>query len=125
MGAMMGAASPNAYRQSAVLTASPEQLVVMLYDGARRFLYQAGVAMRAENYQVSHLKLRRAEAIITHLRDTLDLEQGEVAVRLQSIYLFCNRHLNDARVQRDPEKLEHVSSLLGELREAFNAAAGA
>jgi flagellar protein FliS len=122
---MMGAASPNAYRQSAVLTASPEQLVVLLYDGARRFLYQAGVAMRAGNYQVSHAKLRRAEEIITHLRDTLDLEQGEVAIRLQSIYLFCNRHLNEARVQRDPEKLEHVSSLLGDLRDAWNTVAGA
>ncbi len=120
----MGAASPNAYRQSAVLTASPEQLVVMLYDGARRFLFQAAVAMREGNYQVSHVKLRRAEDIIAHLRDTLDLEQGEVAGRLQSIYLFCNRHLNEARIQRDPEKLEQVSRLLGDLRDAWSTVAG-
>jgi flagellar secretion chaperone FliS len=115
------ASSPNAYRASAVLTATSEQLVVMLYDGARRFLYQAGVAMQNEKIETSHLKLRRAEAIITHLRNTLDLEQGEVPARLQAIYLFCNRHLNEARVQRDPQKIEQVSNLLGELRDAWNA----
>ena len=116
----LAASSPNAYRESAVLTATPEQLVVMLYDGARRFLYQAATAMRNDNVQVAHEKLRRAEAIISHLRDTLDMDQGEVAARLQAIYLFCNRHLNDARVQRDPEKIDQVSSLLGELRAAWS-----
>ncbi len=118
-------ASPHAYRQSAILTASPEQLVVLLYDGARRFLFQAAVAMRAGNYQLTHEKLRRAEDIIAYLRETLDLQQGEVAGRLQSIYMFCTRHLNEARIQQDPGKLEEVSSLLGELREAWNAVAGA
>lgn len=115
--------SPSAYRQSAVLTASPEQLVVMLYDGARRFLGQATVAMRAGDVETAHLRLRRAEAIISHLQDTLDLDQGEIAGRLQAIYLFCSRHLNDARVQRDPAKIEQVNSLLGELRSAWSTVA--
>jgi flagellar protein FliS len=115
----IGSYSPKAYRQSAVLTATPEQLVVMLYDGARRFLSQAASAMRNDDVQTAHVKLRRAEAIIMHLRNTLDLEQGEIPARLQSIYLFCTRHLNEARVQRDPVKIEEVSNLLGELREAW------
>ena len=117
--------SPSAYRQSAVLTASPEQLVVMLYDGARRFLGQATVAMRAGDVETSHVKLRRAEAIISHLLETLDLDQGEIAGRLGSIYLFCNRHLNEARLQRDPQKIEQVNTLLGELRSAWSTAANA
>jgi flagellar protein FliS len=115
------AASQSAYRESAVLTASPEQLVVMLYDGARRFLHQASAAMNGDDVETAHLKLRRAEAIISHLRDTLDPDQGDVAARLQAIYLFCNRHLNEARVQRDAQKIEQVSSLLGELRAAWSA----
>jgi flagellar protein FliS len=117
--------SRNAYRQSAVLTASPEQLVVMLYDGARRFLSQAAAAMREGDLQIAHLKLRRAEDIIAHLRDTLDMDQGEIAARLQAIYLFCGRHLNEARIKRDPERIEQVSKLLGELREAWSATAAA
>jgi flagellar protein FliS len=115
------ASSPNAYRTSAVLTASPERLVVMLYDGARRFLHQAAVAMRERDVELTHLKLRRAESIIAHLNDTLDLEQGEIAVRLRAIYLFSERHLNQARIHRDPAKIEEVGSLLGELRDAWAA----
>jgi flagellar secretion chaperone FliS len=115
------APSPNAYRESAVLSAPPETLVVMLYDGARRFLFQASVAMQNHQIELSHRKLRRAEDIIHHLRDTLDMEQGELAQRLEAIYLFCLRHLTQARFDRDAKKLEQVSNLLGELREAWAA----
>jgi flagellar secretion chaperone FliS len=112
-------ASPEAYRQGAVLAATPEQLVVMLYDGARRFLRQAAVAMRDGDIERTHNVLRRAELIIAHLAGTLDHQQGEVAARLDAIYLFCLKHLNTARADQDPTKLEEVSNLLGELREAW------
>lgn len=49
----------------------------------------------------------------------LDVDQGEIAQRLESIYLFCLRHLRRARFDRDPAMLDEVSSLLGELREAW------
>ena len=113
------ASSPNAYREAAVLTATGEQLMVMLYDGARRFLYQAGVAMADGRVELSHNKLRRAELILMHLRDTADPEQGELATRLKSVYLFCERHLMQARFERNPAKLEEVSELLGQLRDAW------
>ncbi len=111
--------SPRAYRQSAVLTASREQLVVMLYDGALRYLHQAAVAMQAKDLQVSHIKLRRAENIIIHLRGVLDLEQGEIAEHLRLIYRFCQRHLLQARLDRDPEKVKQVAALLAQLRGAW------
>ena len=117
--------TPRAYRQSAVLTASPQQLVVMLYDGAHRFLNQAAIAMRSGDVQMAHIKLRRAETIILHLRETLDMSQGEIAERLHSIYIFCGRHLNEARLGRDPEKIERVDGLLCELRDAWAQAARA
>jgi len=114
------AASPQAYRESAVLTAPPERLVVMLYDGARRFLHQAAVTMAGGDVQTSHDRLRRAEAIIDHLLATLDMSQGEIAQRLESIYIFCQRLLAEGRIRRDPQKLEQVSELLGELRDAWD-----
>jgi flagellar protein FliS len=92
---------------------------VMLYDGARRFLNQAAIAMREQQTETAHYKLRRAEDILLHLRETLDMEQGQVAVRLQTIYLFCQRHLRQARIDRDPAKIEQVSGLLTGLREAW------
>jgi flagellar protein FliS len=119
------AASPQAYRESAVLTAPPERLVVMLYDGARRFLYQAAVTMRNGDIQTSHERLRRAEAIIDHLLATLDMSQGEVAQQLESIYIFCQRLLAEGRIRQDAEKLDQVSRLLGELREAWDQIASA
>jgi len=116
--------TPNAYRESAVLSAPPEVLVVMLYDGARRFLFQAAIAMRDRHIELSHRKLRRAEDIIRHLLDTLDMDQGEISQRLEAIYLFCLRHLQQARFDRDANKLDQVSNLLGELREAWATIAG-
>ena len=77
----------------------------MLYDGAIRFLGQAAIAMRGGDIvPMTHNKLRRAEAIISHLQNTLDLEQGEIPQNLLSIYLFCRRHLNRAASRRDPRR---------------------
>jgi flagellar protein FliS len=112
-------ASPNAYRQGAVLAATPGELIVMLYDGARRFLRQANVAMREGQVERAHNTLRRAELIITHLDGILDFQQGEISDRLHAIYQFSLGHLNAARNNQDPGKLEEVSELLGELREAW------
>jgi flagellar protein FliS len=109
-----------AYQRSAVLTATQEQLIVMLYDGANRFLAQASVAMGERQIESAHNKLRRAEMIISHLQASLDYERGgEIAPRLASIYVFCQRHLNQARIHADPERIEQVRSLLGTLRDAW------
>lgn len=119
MSSMNFAASPQAYRQSAVLTAPPERLVVMLYDGARRFLHQAATALREGDVPTAHERLRRAERIVEHLDATLDLSQGEISRRLEAIYAFCLRLMGEARVQRDAARLDTVGALLGELREAW------
>ena len=86
------------------MTAPRERLVVMLYDGAIRFLNQAAVAMRADNGRVFLDRVQRGEAIITELNLTLDMSQGEVAERLRAIYQFCNLHLAAATIERDPEE---------------------
>jgi flagellar protein FliS len=112
-------ASPQAYRQSAVLTATPEQLVVMLYDGAVRFLRQAELAMNEGAFLHSYEKLGRGEAIIDELLATLNMDTGEIAERLQAIYVFQKRTLIEARVQRNGEKIGQVVALLVSLREAW------
>lgn len=114
------ATAPQAYRANSILTASPQQLVVMLYDGAHRFLLQGAVAMRAGDTQTVNERLRRAEAIIDELVATLDMEQGgEIAQRLAAIYSFCRRLLSEARMERDPQRIEQADALLGELRESW------
>ena len=117
------APSTAAYQSSAILTASPGQLVVMLYDGAGRFLHQASVAMGSGDIAAAHNKLVRAENIVRHLRSTLDLEQGEVAERLQSIYTFALGHLRQARLDQDPGKIDEVAQMLARLRASWAAIA--
>jgi flagellar secretion chaperone FliS len=116
-------ASHAAYRRGTVLAATPGQLVVLLYDGARRFLRQAAVAMHEGEVERAHKTLRWGERIIRHLDGTLDFEQGELAQRLHAIYLFCLTDLNAARLSQDPAKIEEVSELLGDLRDAWSQVA--
>ncbi len=113
-------ARPQAYHEASVMTASPEQLVVMLYDGAGRFLRQAEAAMTGGGtwLQASE-KLSRAEAIIDELMATLDMDAGEMAERLQALYVFCKTHLIEARLERDPDRVDQVARLLAELRGAW------
>lgn len=110
----------QAYAQSSVMTASREQLVVMLYDGAIRFLRQSAEAMRAGQREQSRNRMRRAEEIIDELNGALDMSYGEVPARLRSIYLFCKRHLVHANLTADPDQVEIVVRLLAELRDAWN-----
>ncbi len=119
MNAYAAAAPTSAYKESAVLTAPPEQLVLMLYDGINRFLFQATVAMRDGNPMLANTKLQRAEAIIDELIATLDHSAGEIADRLNAIYLYSRRSLGEARIEKSPAKIEHVQGLIRDLRDAW------
>jgi flagellar secretion chaperone FliS len=113
-------AAPQSYQQNAVLTAPPGRLVVMLYDGADRFLRRASLAMEKGDVARSNEALQRGEAILDELLVTLNFEEGgEIATSLRDLYLFCRRHLNEARIDKDHEKVDAVVGLLAELREAF------
>jgi flagellar secretion chaperone FliS len=112
-------ASPAAYQQQSIMTAPPERLVVMLYDGAVRFFFQAAAALREDARTTAFDRLDRGEAIIDHLLATLDMSAGEVAQRLEGVYVFCKRLLMEARLERDADKVDLVRGYLAELREAW------
>jgi len=114
------ATAQRAYTESSVLTASPERLVVMLYDGAIRFLNQSAAAMREGQRDRSREKMRRAEAIVDELNVCLDMSYGELPQRLREIYMFCKRTLHTANVRAEPAGIEAVTRLLSELRESWD-----
>jgi flagellar secretion chaperone FliS len=114
----------QAYTQTSIKTASKEQLVVLLYDGAIRFLRQSAESMRCGNREQSRNRMRRAEAIIDELNNTLDMSYGEVPERLQSIYFFCKRHLIHANLTGDDAAIDTVARLLAELRGSWAEVAG-
>src|ERR1700733_948532 len=113
-------ASHAAYRRGTVMAASPAELVVLLYDGPRRFLRQGAVAMGEGEVERAHNTLRFGERIINHLDATLDFQQGDIAQHLHSVYRFCLSHLNTARMRQEPAMVEEVIDLLGELRDAWS-----
>ncbi len=113
-------ANIGSYTEASVLTAPPGRLVVMLYDGAIRFLKQAAAAMRAQERDRMRDRLGRAEAIIDELNLSLDMSYGEVPEKLRSIYLFCKRELREASISNESERLDTVAQLLAELRESWD-----
>lgn len=114
------ATAQRAYTESSVLTASPARLVVMLYDGAIRFLNQSAAAMREGSRDRARDKMRRAEAIIDELNLALDMSHGEIPRNLREIYTFSKRTLHTANVQVTPARIEVVVRLLTELRESWD-----
>lgn len=110
----------KAYTESAVLSASPQQLVVMLYDGAIRFLNQGSAAMQSGNSEIARSRIFRADDIISELNNTLNMEEGgEIAEQLRSIYLWTKRQMMEAITEGSPEKIDGCIMTLGELREAW------
>ncbi len=117
----MSLSNPYAqYRQNSVETATPTRMVVMLYDGAIRFLSQALPAMRVRKYDQQSLYIGKAQDIIAHLRDTLDFEAGGVvAQHLNSLYIGLLDALTDANIHDKPERVEEIITALRELRESW------
>jgi flagellar protein FliS len=110
----------QAYHHNAVATAAPEQLVVMLFDGALRFSRRAVSAFEAGQLPQATQAIGRVTSIVNELNATLDTEAGgEIARNLRSIYGFINRHLVEAIQLADPDRVRQAATLLGELREAF------
>ena len=92
----------------------------MLYDGAIRMLRQSAEAMRRGDCERTRQRMRPAEAIIDELNNSLDMSQGEIAVQLRALYLYCKRVLIRANIETDPTGIDEVVKLLAELREAWN-----
>lgn len=110
----------NQYQQNQIDTASREQILIMLYDGAIRFCRQALDAMESGNDKLKREKISRALAIVTEFSNTLDREiGGEIAENLDALYHFMIRELTSANLQNDSEKITVVIGLLCELRETW------
>ena len=108
------------YRQNSIETASPAHIVVMLYDGAIRFLTQALAAMAAKKYEQQSRFICNAQSIIAHLHDTLDTEIGSAfAASLTGIYTALLRSLTVANVQNKPGPVEEAIEILRDLRETW------
>ena len=108
------------YRETEVLTATPGQLVVLLYDHLLTSLRRARSAMEAREYEAQSEQLERSRNVLTELLVTLDQERGgEVAANLGALYSFLLGELVQLGVRADVTRLDRVTRMIGELRDAF------
>jgi flagellar protein FliS len=109
------------YKQNTVMTASPEDLTLMLYDGAVKFINQSMIYMQEMKYDKSNNANIRAQDIITELSTTLDM-QYEVSRNLRSLYDYMSRRLVEANIQKNSLMLEEVQTFITELRDTWKEA---
>ncbi len=115
----------EAYQQTAVTTQSRGRLIVMLYDGAIKFLKLAIRELEAKNYAAKGQYINRAQDILNELNAVLDTEAGgEIAENLRKLYLFMGRRLSQANAKRDPQMIQDVITLLDELNQGWKTIAG-
>ena len=120
----------NAYKSTNIRTASQGHLVVLLYEGAVRQLsaaadmFDAANTVKARDIEKFNNCLQKAQAIITELQVSLDMDRGgEIAKNLMSLYIFFNNELMSANINRDKKKIDFVLSMMTELSGAWRQAA--
>ncbi len=116
--------SRNAYAQynnNKVLTASPQELTLMLYEGAIKFCNIAIMAVEQKDIQKAHTNIMKVERIIEEFQATLDFKY-EVANDFNNVYNYIMTRLREANMTKDKEILEEVLTHLHTMRDTWKEA---
>jgi flagellar protein FliS len=109
------------YLRTKVLTATPEQLQLMLYDGAIRFGEQARAALGEKNYELSYTLISRTQRILTELSCGLKHDLApDLCGKLSSLYNYAYRKLIEANIEHTPESLDEALRILRYQRETWS-----
>ena len=109
------------YRSIQVNTAGQGSLVIMLYEGALKNLNLARTSIDRQDIAAAHEYLTKAQQIIRELNRTLNMEAGDIAQKLRSLYLFMLDRLMQANMKKDPAMIDEVAAILRELKSAWDA----
>ena len=108
-------------QQNSILTASPQELTLMLYNGAIKFGNQAVIAIENEDAALAHEKIVRVQDIILEFIASLDFDYP-IATEMELMYDYIHRRLIDANISKDKEILEEAIGLIRELRDTWKEA---
>lgn len=114
-------ALPNRYEQysnNKIMTASPAELTLMLYEGAIKFCNIAIIGLEQKDMEKSHNNIVRTEKIVRYLRETLDMKYP-VAQEFENIYVYLDQRLVEANVKKDKEILEEVCEHFRSVRDTW------
>lgn len=110
-----------AYKQQSVMTMTPGQMLIAVFDELIKQLKIAQISFEDNNLPEINRSLLKAQKIITELRTTLNFDY-EISKNLNDIYNFLNRAIINANVKKDPSELDDVLQIVTELRDAFSEA---
>ena len=114
-------ALPNAYSQynnNKILTASPAELTLMLYEGAIKFCNIAEAGVEQKDIEKAHINIVKVQKIIDYLRQTLDMKYP-VAQDFEKMYVYLSERLITANVKKDKAILEEVNEHLHSIRDTW------
>lgn len=108
----------NAYKQNSVTTASPGDLTLMLYNGCLKFLLKAKRAIVEKDMQEKNTNLIKAQAIISELMATLNMDI-QISENMLALYEYMNHRLVEANIQNNVSFIEEVEGLVTEFRDTW------
>ncbi len=106
------------YNRNKILTASPAELTLMLYEGAIKFCNMALIAIEKNDYEKAHINIKKAENIITEFKITLN-HKYPVAKDFENIYNYIYSLLVDANIKKDPEILNQALDQIRGMRDTW------
>jgi flagellar protein FliS len=108
----------QSYQQNSVMTASPGELTLMLYNGCLKFIHIAKMGMSEKNYEKKNTYILKAQDIIRELMVTLN-EEMEISKQLMPLYYYLYRRLIQANIKNDPAILDEVEGFVTEFRDTW------
>lgn len=108
----------NAYLRSKVMTATPAELTLMLYEGAIKFVNKAIMSIEKDDVMGAHNNLMKTQRIIEELRASLD-HKYPVAKEFDTVYEYILRRLVEANIEKDKDILEEVLEHLRTMRDTW------
>jgi len=118
---MMNTNAYQQYQYNSIMSASPERLLIMLFEGALKFVRLARKDIEEKNIAGANYNLTRAQEIIMELDQSLDMSY-DISEGLSKIYDFLYRQLIEANIRKDAAVLDTVETMLTELRDTWSEA---
>ena len=108
----------EAYKRQQIMTATPEALTLMLYNGCLKFMNEGKDAVEAKQYENANNLLQRAQQIISEFRITLNMDY-EISHQLLPLYNYCYDRLVEGNMKSDTAMIQEAIDIIKELRDAW------
>ncbi|NBG89399.1 flagellar export chaperone FliS [Isachenkonia alkalipeptolytica] len=111
----------NTYKENSVKTASPEELTLMLYNGALKFINKGKMGIEGKNIQEANEGIKRAQDIIHELNNSLNMDY-EMSKNMRSLYTYILEKLVEGNIKKTTEPLDEAKEMITELRDTWKEA---